>query len=118
MPRTPLADTLVPLSDLGVEMRLGVPAGDGWVGAARLVEDDEELRVALAEIAGNLGTDRDDVCAAQLIELWTWLVAAPVAAGLVARGRLPDVSSDNVLLRAKGGLAERARRVAAEGSTG
>jgi hypothetical protein len=106
MPRTPLADTLAPLSDLGVETQLGVPEGDGWVGAGRLVEDDDELRAALAEIAGNLGTDRDDVCAAQLIELWTWLVAAPAAAGLVVGERLPDVSSGNVVLRAEGGLAD------------
>ena len=106
MPRTPLADTLVPLSELGVDTRLGVLEGNGWIGAGRLVADEDELRAALAEIAGNLGTDRDDVCAAQLIELWTWLVAAPAAAGLVAGGRLPDVSSGNVLLRAQGGLAD------------
>jgi hypothetical protein len=103
---SPLADTLVPLSELGVETRLGASEGDGWVAAGRLVEDGDELRAALAQIAGNLGTDRDDVCAAQLIELWTWLVAAPAAAALVAGGRLPDVSSGNVLLRAQGGLAD------------
>jgi hypothetical protein len=106
VPASPLADTLVPLSDLGVETRLGAREGDGWVAAGRLVEDGHELRAALAQIKASLGTDRDDVCAAQLIELWTWLVAAPAAAALVAGTRLPDVSSANVLLRARGGLAD------------
>jgi Ferric iron reductase FhuF-like transporter/FhuF 2Fe-2S C-terminal domain len=106
MPGAPLADTLRPLSDLGVETRLDAHEGDGWVAAGSLVEDGDELRIALARIAENLGTDRDDVCAAQLIELWTWLVAAPAAAGLVAGARLPDVSSGNVLLRPVGGLAD------------
>jgi FhuF 2Fe-2S C-terminal domain/Ferric iron reductase FhuF-like transporter len=106
MPGAPLAETLRPLFDLGVDTRLEAHEGDGWVAAGRLVEEGDELRAALAQIAENLGTDRDDVCAAQLIELWTWLVAAPAAAGLVAGARLPDVSSGNVLLRARGGLAD------------
>jgi hypothetical protein len=106
MPRAPIADTLAPLAGLGVETHLGAREGNGWAAAGRLAEDAGELRAALGEIAQSLGTDRDDVCAAQLIELWTWLVAAPAAAGLVAGARLPDVSSANVLLRARGGLAD------------
>jgi hypothetical protein len=106
MSSAPLADTLAPLDELGVETHLGVREEDGWVAAGRLAADDGELRAALGEIARSLGADREDVCAAQLIELWTWLVAAPAAAALVAGARLPDVSSGNVLLRARGGLAD------------
>jgi Ferric iron reductase FhuF-like transporter/FhuF 2Fe-2S C-terminal domain len=104
MPNNPLADTLSPLSELGVETRLGAREDDGWVAAERLARDAGELRAALAAIRRNLGADRDDVCAAQLIELWTWLVAAPAAGAIVGSGRLPDVSSRNVLLRPEGGL--------------
>jgi Ferric iron reductase FhuF-like transporter/FhuF 2Fe-2S C-terminal domain len=103
MPDTPLAETLAPLAELGVETSLEAREGDGWVAAERLAHDPGS---ALAEIRAALGVDRDDVCAAQLVELWTWLVAAPAAAGLVTGARLPDVSSGNVLLRAKGGLAD------------
>jgi Ferric iron reductase FhuF-like transporter/FhuF 2Fe-2S C-terminal domain len=106
MPNSPLTDTLAPLAELGVHTRLGASEGDGWVPADRLAHDPDALREALAEIRGALGTDRDDVCAAQLVELWTWLVAAPAAAALVGGGRLPDVGSGNVLLRARGGLAD------------
>jgi hypothetical protein len=106
MPNYPLAQTLAPLSRLGVETHLGVSEDDGWVPASRLAEDDDELRAALRRISSTLAIDRDDVSAAQLIELWTWLVAAPAAAALVGSGRLPDVSSENVVLRAEGGLAD------------
>jgi hypothetical protein len=106
MPGAPLAHTLVPLSDLGIETRLGAREGEGWVAAGRLVNDGDELRAALAQIAAELGTDREDVCASQLIETWTALVAAVAAAGLVAGARLPDVSAGNLLLRPQGGLAE------------
>ena len=106
MPNNPLAQTLAPLAELGVETSLGAREGDGWVAAERLAHDPAALRAALAEIRAPLNLDRDDVCAGLLVELWTWLVAAPAAAGLVAGSRLPDVSSGNVLLRAQGGLAD------------
>jgi hypothetical protein len=106
MPGAPLAHTLVPLSGLGIETRLGAREGDGWVAAGRLVNEGDELRTALAQIAAELGTDLEDVCASQLIETWTALVGALAAAGLVAGARLPDVSAGNVLLRARGGLAD------------
>jgi FhuF 2Fe-2S C-terminal domain/Ferric iron reductase FhuF-like transporter len=106
MPNNPLADTLEPLAKLGVETHLGIREEDGWAPADRLAGDPAALRGALDEIAGHLGTDRDDVCASQLVELWTWLVAAPAAAALVDRGRLPDVSSRNLLMRPRGGLVD------------
>jgi hypothetical protein len=74
------------------------------VAAGRLVNDGDELRAALAQIAAELGSDREDVCASQLIETWTALVGALAAAG--AGARLPDVSVGNVLLRPRGGLAD------------
>jgi Ferric iron reductase FhuF-like transporter/FhuF 2Fe-2S C-terminal domain len=106
MLRTPLADTLEPLAGLGVETHIAPPEDDGWVPADRLARDPAGLQEALDEIGASLKTDRADVCAAQLLELWTWLVAAPAAAGIVVGSRLPDVSSGNVLLRPRGGLAD------------
>jgi FhuF 2Fe-2S C-terminal domain/Ferric iron reductase FhuF-like transporter len=106
MPRAPLADTLAPLAGLGIETHLGPREGDGWVAADRLAGDAAALRAVLGEVRASLGTDRDDVCAAQLVELWTWLVAAPAAGAIVVGSRLPDVSSANVLLQARGGLAD------------
>jgi ferric iron reductase protein FhuF len=106
MPNSPLTDTLAPLAELGVETRLDAREGDGWVPAASLTRDRRAQRSALAEIGDSLGTDRADVCASLLIEVWTWLVAAPAAAALVARARLPDVSTGNVLMRPRGGLAD------------
>jgi Ferric iron reductase FhuF-like transporter/FhuF 2Fe-2S C-terminal domain len=106
MPNSPLADTLTPLAELGVHTHLGTREEDGWVPADRLAHDEGGLRGALDRIGGALGTDRDDVRAAQLVELWTWLVAAPAAAALVGGRRLPDVGSGNVLLRPRGGLAD------------
>jgi Ferric iron reductase FhuF-like transporter/FhuF 2Fe-2S C-terminal domain len=107
MPSAPLADTLEPLAGLGVVTHLGAnEEEDGWIPADRLARDPEALAAALGEIGTALGTDRPDVCAAQLMELWTWLIAAPAAAGIVAGPRLPDVSAGNVLVRPRGGLAD------------
>jgi Ferric iron reductase FhuF-like transporter/FhuF 2Fe-2S C-terminal domain len=106
LPSPPLADTLEPLAGLGVVTHLGAREGDGWIAADRLAGDPGALGEALDEIGAALGTDRRDVCAAQLMELWTWLVAAPAAAGIVAGPRLPDVSAGNVLVRPRGGLAD------------
>jgi Ferric iron reductase FhuF-like transporter/FhuF 2Fe-2S C-terminal domain len=107
VPSAPLADTLEPLAGLGVETHLFArEEEDGWIPADRLAGDPGALGTALEEIGEALGTDRRDVCAAQLMELWTWLVAAPAAAGIVAGPRLPDVSAGNVLVRPRGGLAD------------
>ena len=68
------------------------------VPALDLATDVPRLERALGQIADEFGTDRRDICAARVIELWTWLVAAEAAEALLARGHLPDLSSTGTKL--------------------
>jgi hypothetical protein len=74
--------------------------------AIELALDVPRLEQALGQIAEEFGTDRSDICAARLIELWVWFVVAAAAEPLLRSGRLPDLSPARTLLTLDGPSAE------------
>lgn len=80
------------------------PAGP--LPARDLATDVPRLERALAQIGDEFGTERSDICAARLIELWTWLVVAPAAEAMLTSGRLPDLSPEGTRLALDGPSSE------------
>jgi FhuF 2Fe-2S C-terminal domain len=102
----PLTATFQRLAGSGIAAPFGPSPGETFVGAEELARDREQLTIALARIGSEFGTERADICAARLIELWAWLVAAPAAGALLVASRLPDVAPENTLISLAGGTAE------------
>jgi len=111
---TSLAATLRRASDAsGTPLELG-PDGPGWMPAAELAVDRERLGDALDRIGAEMPSDRADVCAQRLVEIWAWYLAAAPAAMLLAEGRLPDLSPDRVHVRLASGPTFTAFALAAD----
>ncbi|HEX2127599.1 MAG TPA: (2Fe-2S)-binding protein [Solirubrobacterales bacterium] len=62
------------------------------VSAGILAVDAARLERALARIGGEFGTERADICAARLVEMWTWLVAEPTAGAVLSGQPVPNTS--------------------------
>jgi hypothetical protein len=102
----PITATFARLARSGIPAPLGPSPGGHFVGAEGLARDRDQLAIALARIGSEFGTERADICAARLVELWVWLVAAPAAGALLVASRLPDVAPENTLISLAGGTAE------------
>jgi FhuF-like iron-sulfur protein len=102
----PITATFRRLARSGIAAPSGPSPGERFVGAAELARDRDQLAIALARIGSEFGTDRADICAARLIELWVWHVASPAAGALLVASRLPEVAPENTLLSLTGGTAE------------
>jgi hypothetical protein len=102
----PLTATLEQLAPCGIVATVDPSPGGEFVEAAALARDRDRLSVPLARIGSEFGTERADICAARLIEVWTWLVAAPAAGALLVASRLPDVAPQNTFISLAGGTAE------------
>ena len=99
--------------------RAGAQAeGAGFVPAAVLATDVDLLERALTQLAEECGTERRDICAIRLIELWTWLVAAAAAETLLTAGWIPDVSPQQTRLTFDGPSSEWAASFGGEGLAG
>lgn len=75
---------------------IGAQDGDGWATTAELAGSG--LREALEYCGSSLGTDRPDIQGQRLVEIVTWCLSVPGAAGLLEDDALPDLSADNVQL--------------------
>lgn len=94
----PLASTLAGLRP-PLSARLGDdPPGDGWLDCAGAARDERVLDGLLEDVGAVYDTDRRDIMGTRVIEIWTWMVAAPAAATLLTARRLPDLRAANVLI--------------------
>ncbi|HEY8581807.1 MAG TPA: IucA/IucC family C-terminal-domain containing protein [Capillimicrobium sp.] len=78
--------------------QLGAPSGPGWVGADEGCRDEALLESMLDGVADLYLTDRRDIMAARVLEVWAFNVASPAAAALLTARRLPDVRAANVVM--------------------
>lgn len=94
----PLASTLAALQP-PLTARLGDdPPGDGWLDCALAASDERVLEGLLEDVAAIYQTDRRDIMATRVIEIWAWMVAAPAVATLLTARRVPDLRAANVLI--------------------
>ncbi len=94
----PLAATLARLAPHGAGAHVPPHPSGPWRAADELATDEQALAGLMATVGAAWRCERADVQAMRLVELWTWTVAFPGAAAIIADGRLPDLRAANVLL--------------------
>jgi hypothetical protein len=98
--RTPLAETFAAVPAPAYGAHTGPPPAGDWLDVAALTGDAGGLERLMAVAAAGYDTDRRDIKGIRLVELWTWVVAAPAAASVLLARRLPDLAAANLRLNA------------------
>ncbi len=88
----------------GIIVRKRKGPGNGWFSAAELDDSGRVQALLLSRVSGMTGPPEDHIRAEWLLESLARAVADLGGAFIVAARRLPDLSPDNVLLAAEGGL--------------
>lgn len=88
----------------GIIIRRLERAGDGWFPASELDENGRVQALVLGRISGMMGPPEDHIRAEWLLESLARAVADLGSSFMVAANQLPEISPDNVLLAAEGGL--------------
>lgn len=88
----------------GIIIRQRDRPGEGWFPAAELDENGRVQSLLLSRISGLAGPPEDHIRAEWLLESLARALADLGGSFLVAAGQLPDLSPENVLLAAEGGL--------------
>ncbi len=83
--------------------RLDGPAA-GWIPARELDSSGQPQAALLARVSGMYGPPEDHIRAEWLLESLARAIADLGGSFIVAAGQLPELSPDNVLLAAEGGL--------------
>ncbi|MCB0863150.1 MAG: (2Fe-2S)-binding protein [Solirubrobacterales bacterium] len=88
----------------GIILRRLDGPGDGWFPASELDEKGRLQALLLSRIRGMAGPPEDYIRAEWLMESLARAVADLGGSFIVAAGQLPELSTENVLLAAEGGL--------------
>jgi hypothetical protein len=78
--------------------------GDGWFSAGELDRDGRVQALLLSRINGMAGPPEDHIRAEWLLESLARAIADLGGSFIVAAGQLPELTAENVLLAAEGGL--------------
>lgn len=89
----------------GIIVRRLESSGDGWFPAAELDESGRIQALLLSRISGMMGPPEDYIRAEWLLESLARAIADLGGSFMVAANQLPELSPENVLLAAEGGLA-------------